>query len=37
MTHLFWQSKWRRLSSLRFWPVFMAFRKLGAGWKATTV
>ena len=30
MTHLFWQNKWRRLSSLRFWPVFTAFRRRDA-------
>jgi hypothetical protein len=28
MTHLFLQNEWRRLSSLRFWPVVMAFRRL---------
>jgi hypothetical protein len=28
MTHLFWENEWRRLSSLRFWSGFMAFRRL---------
>jgi hypothetical protein len=28
MTHLFRQNEWRRLSSLRFWPVFTIFRRL---------
>ena len=28
MTHLSWHNKWRRLSSLRFWRVLMAFRRL---------
>jgi hypothetical protein len=28
MAHLFWQKEWRGLSSLRFWAVFMAFRRL---------
>ena len=28
MTHLSWHNKWRRLSSLRFWLVLMAFRRL---------
>jgi hypothetical protein len=28
MKHLLWPNEWRRLSSLRFWPVFMAFRRL---------
>jgi hypothetical protein len=28
VTHLFRQDEWRRLSSLRFCPVFAAFRRL---------
>ena len=28
MRHLPWQNGWRRLSSLRFWAVFMVFRRL---------
>jgi hypothetical protein len=30
MTHLFRHNEWRRLSSLRFRPVFMAFRRLSS-------
>jgi len=28
MKHLLWRNEWRRLSSLRFWSFFTAFRRL---------